>query len=342
MPSSPAPWSANQSIGVRGMGRALPGLAISTPALIEMLEQRFGFRHGDRALRLADRLGIMSRHVARPFNERCEQAAEDATNSGLAARAVKAALDDAGLDVADLCYLIGHTTTPDMQLPPNVALAADHLGYAGPHVELRQACTGFANALMIAHGLLATGSGPVAIVGSEVGSLFYDPLSDASDQLVNLVQMGDGAAAIILDAPSKARAAIDACWFGAIGLGQPPSISQRQGAAHFDHDFSNVVERGEALFTASFEHLKSKRLEEASHYIPHQANGRIGSMFAERFPVPQSRVFVQADKVGNTGSAAIWLALEALRHELSSGDTVIALGAEASKYMYGGFVYRHG
>ena len=50
------------------------------------------------------------------------------------------------------------------------------MDFHGPHMELRQACTGFANALVIAQGLLATpGCGPVAIVGSETGSVHLDP-----------------------------------------------------------------------------------------------------------------------------------------------------------------------
>ena len=52
-------------------------------------------------------------------------------------------------------------------------------------------------------------------------------------------------------------------------------------------------------------------------------------------------MFVNADHLGNTGSAAIWLALAELRRTLAPGASVVALGAEATKYMFGGFCYLH-
>jgi 3-oxoacyl-[acyl-carrier-protein] synthase-3 len=54
------------------------------------------------------------------------------------------------------------------------------------------------------------------------------------------------------------------------------------------------------------------------------------------------RVFVNAQRLGNTGSAAIWLALAELRQSLEWGESALALGAEATKYMFGGFHYVHG
>jgi 3-oxoacyl-[acyl-carrier-protein] synthase-3 len=53
------------------------------------------------------------------------------------------------------------------------------------------------------------------------------------------------------------------------------------------------------------------------------------------------RYFVNADNIGNTGSAAIWLALAELRSHLDPCQRVPALGAEATKYMFGGFLYVH-
>jgi 3-oxoacyl-[acyl-carrier-protein] synthase-3 len=58
--------------------------------------------------------------------------------------------------------------------------------------------------------------------------------------------------------------------------------------------------------------------------------------------IEPKRVFVNASRLGNTGSAAIWLALAELRSTLEPGATVLALGAEATKYMFGGLLYVHG
>ena len=64
---------------------------------------------------------------------------------------------------------------------------------------------------------------------------------------------------------------------------------------------------------------------------------------ATEFRIPGDRVFVTADRLGNLGSAAIWVSLDLLRRsgQLLPGQRVLVLGAEGTKYMFGGFVYQH-
>ncbi len=341
-----APWRSQGRIGVLGSGQSLPGPAVPTDALIALMAERFGFSRQREAFAIARRLDIRSRHLCRDFGAAHEGARVGAANSDLAAAAVRAALDDAGLDVAELAYLIGHTTTPDQPLPASVATVADRLGYAGPHVELRQACTGFANALMIAFGLVASGSGPVAIVGSETGSLFFDPaaLNCDPEQIVNMVQMGDGAGAVIIGAVRDGAASIDAAWFGSLGLARPPGISRKHKSHRFDHDFAAIRAEGHRLFDAGRNTAEAQgfAIESVNRIVPHQVSGRIGALAAAHFDIATESVFVQADRIGNTGSAAIWIALDSLRAQSKAGDVIVVLGAEASKHMFGGFAYRHG
>lgn len=74
--------------------------------------------------------------------------------------------------------------------------------------------------------------------------------------------------------------------------------------------------------------------------IPHQASGKVGTLLARHLGQPEERFFVNADRLGNTGSAAIWIALAELRARgLPRGTRTLALGAEATKYMFGGFVH---
>ena len=64
---------------------------------------------------------------------------------------------------------------------------------------------------------------------------------------------------------------------------------------------------------------------------------------ATRLGVEPEQIHVTANRLGNLGSAAIWAAFDDLRrsHILEPGDQVLVLGAEATKYLYGGFVYTH-
>jgi len=76
-------------------------------------------------------------------------------------------------------------------------------------------------------------------------------------------------------------------------------------------------------------------------FCPHQANGRMDAILAGPLGVAAERIIVTADRLGNTGSAAIWLALTQSRPTLKPGQTVLALGAEATDFMFGGFRYHH-
>lgn len=343
--SGAAPWLSSGSLAVLGTGLALPGPAVATETLLDHMVRCFGFARRHQAAAIGHRMGIGHRHLSRAFDACDEAPLPGRSNPELVAQAVAGALADAGLGIDDIAYLIGHTATPHQPLPSNIALAADQLGYHGPHVEIRQACTGFANALMIAFGLLARpDAGPVVIAGSETGSLFFDPVRAQEDagQLVNMVQMGDGAGAIVLARASPGHSSLSAAWYGAIGVGRPPGLQMRRGAPEFDHDFAAILASGPALFEAGFQAAAAHGLDptRADHLIPHQVSGRIGARIAQRFSIREDRVFVHADRLGNTGSAAIWIALAQLRHAgLAPGSRTIALGAEATKYMHGGFAY---
>ena len=196
----PQVWTDPTPLRVLGMGTALPGVPIGTDELLDLVEARFDLSLRGCGVTIARKLGIQFRHVCRPFDHPLEGTRPGQRNPELAAQAVRDALEEAGLAASDLGCLIGHTATPANALPANVARVAAELGYHGPFAEFRQACAGFANALVFALCLLRAGSGPVMVVGSETGSVHFDARRAATDpgQLVNLLQMGDAAAAIVL------------------------------------------------------------------------------------------------------------------------------------------------
>jgi 3-oxoacyl-[acyl-carrier-protein] synthase III len=357
-PAERRPWTDRRTLRVLGMGAAFPGPRVSTVELLDRVEQRFGVVVRRPGQAVARRLGIETRHLCRDLAARHEAPRPGHANPDLAAEALRAALGQAGMRVRDLAYLIGHTTTPACHVPPNIALVADRLGFAGPYMELRQACTGFANALVVAQGLLAAaGASAVGIVGSETGSVYFDPRRAGEEpaQLVNLVQMGDGAGAIILardDGSPGPR--LSNTFFGQVGLGRKAGLALSAGGSdapvveagvlEFEHDYAAVRAGGPELFDhgAAVARSLGVGVETVDHVIPHQASGRMAELLGPRLGLEASRVFVNAGRVGNTGSAAIWLALAELRRTLEPRARVLVLGAEATKYMFGGFSYVHG
>jgi 3-oxoacyl-[acyl-carrier-protein] synthase-3 len=275
-------------------------------------------------------------------------------NPELAAAAVQSALGEAGLAVRDLSYLIGHTATPARLMPPNIGQVAEVLDYAGPFVEFRQACTGFANALVFSQGLLRARAGPIAIVGSETGSVFFDPRRAAEDagQLVNMMQMGDGAGAIILARDDdRAGSRLSHIYYGQIGRGRTPGLAVADGGSdtprcsvgfpEFRHDFVAIHRSGLELLLHCAAAAERAGSGPADYVLPHQANGRMDAILTGPLGLARERIIVTADRLGNTGSAAIWVALAQLRRTLKTGETLLALGAEATDSMFGGFRYYH-
>jgi 3-oxoacyl-[acyl-carrier-protein] synthase-3 len=312
------------------------------------------------ALRIGKRLNINARHLVRSFDAPQEVPRTIDTGPKLAARAVRAALADGVCDVQRLRLLLGHTATPHTLLPGNIAWVAEEMGYLGAHMELRQACTGFAAAIVLSAALIASGVGPIAIVGSETGSVFLDLRHVAVDkaQLVNLVQMGDGAGAITLGTIGDATLGrIELAFYGSLGGNHAPGIALGQGGSgsphadttrtpHVTHDHETVRAHGFELLRASLRVATESGVapESIDWWLPHPANGRMAEHVAKWLKLPAEKVICEASVLGNLGSAAIWIALDRLRRSgrLVEGDRVMVLGAEASKYMFGGLLYIHG
>jgi 3-oxoacyl-[acyl-carrier-protein] synthase III len=350
-----------------GVGLALPGAPVSTTALCARIEERFGVPAERTGRRLGAQLQVETRHLCRDFTEAVEAPRPGHRNPELAATALAAALADARVRAGDLDYLLTHTATPARALPGGSAEVAARVGARCAHAEFRQACTGFANALQFAFALLREpGARPVAIVGSETGSVFFDPRRLAGDagQWVNFLQMGDGAAAVVLGRDEgsdndgdgsehregRGGPYLSSAYFGqspdapAAGLqlagGGSDSPAPGAGVLRFAHDFAAVARHGPALLEAGVDTLRAHGhpFETAARFVPHQASGAVAAWFAQRFGVQPSRVCDHARRVGNLGSASLWAALCDVLPTLAQGEKAFFLGAEATQYSFGGFV----
>ncbi len=359
-----------------GHACALPGTPISTEELCQLISRNFSIPTHRHVRVIAPRLGVQQRHLCRDFKNAQEAPRPGSRNPELAAQAVSAALAQAKIPASALAYLISHTATPARLLPGGSAEIARLVGHRGPHVELRQACTGFANALQFAFALTAhADAAPVAIVGVETGSVYFSPevLQKDSSQWVNFLQMGDGAAAVIIGPNTNSQGHTGAtkwlshAYFGqcqdaptaglALAVGGSDHSSAPAGPLLFEHDFSSVAENGAMLLDAGRAVLARHGIElaRADFIVPHQASGAVAPWLAEYWDMPLEKISCHAQQVGNLGSASIWAALDhAIRSCGSTGlatspspisasipppkRTSIFLGAEATQYSYGGFV----
>ncbi|MGI5162231.1 3-oxoacyl-ACP synthase III family protein [Microbispora sp. CA-102843] len=360
----PPPRMIPAKLSVLGTGISLPGKPRSNDDMVGFMALRADKHRSEFVGTLANQLGIYQRYLSRDLVKPRELPRDGDTNPELCERAIRAALNAAGRTVADIDLLIGHTTSPHTLLPPNIAWVADRLGYPGQYMELRQACTGFANALMIASSMLTSMAADcVCIVGSETGSTLFDVEDAISDrgQLVNVAQMGDGAGAVILSRHGEGNGAyLHNVYFGTRGLGRPSGFSLVAGGSSqpshtvadsaerhgFINDYTLTREHGLELFSAGFEALKSVGLGtgEVTRYLAHQTNGRLAQILAPILGVAEEKFHNCAADYGNTGSASTWIGLHSVREQrlLRPGEVLGVLGAEATKFMYGGFAYVEG
>jgi 3-oxoacyl-[acyl-carrier-protein] synthase-3 len=64
-------------------------------------------------------------------------------------------------------------------------------------------------------------------------------------------------------------------------------------------------------------------IDEMRWIVPHQANGRILKAAAKRSRIPFERFYLNVDRVGNTSSASIPLAMAEIEEQLQPGDKLV-------------------
>lgn len=342
---------------VIGTGSYLPEIVITN----KDLEGEFADGPGSRILTdawIKHNFGIRQRHLA--YDYRTGEKKE--MNSDMAAKAAKAALASAGIGPEDVEMLISTTATPDQQLPPMVLTVQEKLGIREcAFIETRSACSGVAQAMLVANELIRGGIyRTILLVGSEFASAFYDvaTYSNHLDECINRVMFGDGAGALVLQAADNHQGGILACILKSVGYGKAPGIDFPFGGSqnlvrrkdqekipYVRQNFKAIAASAPALFKKAMEDILAKahlKVEDVSLFIVHQASIRYLDYLMQEFNIPSEKMMVDLDRVGNTGSASIYIALDRAVKErrLKKGDIVVLLPAEATKWVFGGVALR--
>jgi 3-oxoacyl-[acyl-carrier-protein] synthase III len=302
--------------GIFGVGAALPDHVITNADLEQRLDTSDEW--------IVRRTGIRERRHLQG----------DETLADLATRACLLALDDAGRSGAEVDHVIVSTFTPDRVTPglaPEVArvIGADRAAA----VDLNAACAGFLYGLDQAAALVESGRASVVLVcGAEALSRVIDHGDRGT-----AVLFGDGAGAVVV-AGGELDLGVGGFVLGADGEQADLLFAERdervlrmQGAEVYRHAVRRMVQASrEALERAG------KTVEEIDLFVAHQANVRIIGAAAAELGVPDDKVMVNVDRVANTSSASIPLALAQAEREgrLKPGATV-ALAAFGAGFVWG-------
>ena len=291
-----------------GTGSAYPKRTITNDHLAQLMDTSDAW--------IRERTGICTRQVI-----------TDETLEDLAAEAAQKALDDAGINVTELDYIICSNVVNEYVTPSVASLVEGKIGAMCPCVDLNAACTGFIYAIDYAEALLQTGRATnILVMAAEEPTRMVD-WNDRS----TCVLFGDGAGAMVV---TKGK-----------GL-KSIKVSSKSNTAvlHYKRKleptpFVTKEEKHIPLYMAGQEVFKTAVtcsvgdlldvLHEAglgkddiTYYILHQANFRILDYIRHRFGVDSDKIPMNVDKYGNTSSASIPLLLDELNRKgkLKKGD----------------------
>jgi len=290
------------------------------------------------------RTGIRTRHIL----------SEEEIPADMAVHAARRAMDAAGVEPAAIDLLLVATNFPDMPCPGTSPFVASGigLGVGVPFFDLSAGCSGFVYGLAIADALVTAGAfSNVLLIGSEALSRVVDWTDRKT-----CVLFGDGAGAVMLTAGSDGRGVLSTALHGdhekaqllcvpGGGTRHPASTQTVDARLHYLRMEGAGVYRSAVPMMANAVHEALERagleISDADWIIPHQANQRIIDSLVKRLGVPDASVIVNLDRVANTSTASIPIALdEAVRSgRVAPGDIVVltAFGAGAS---YGAAVVR--
>jgi len=243
--------------------------------------------------------------------------------SSLATEAGRRALERAGVSPAQVELLVLPTCTPDLAVPATSAAVHHALGLSGGAFDVNAACSGYVYALVAAHGAVNVGAARrVLLIGADCVSLLTD-----HDDRATAVLFADGAGAVVLEAD-------DDDGLLAVDLGVDGGAHDLLTCAHG----GTMVMAGKEVFRRAVRvtvESATNALDRAklgpgdiALFVPHQANLRIIEAAANRLGIPMDRVAVVVDRMGNTSSASVPLALAdaADAGRLGPGDLVLMTG----------------
>ncbi|MFN8577610.1 MAG: ketoacyl-ACP synthase III [Candidatus Sericytochromatia bacterium] len=308
--------SFEKGVKIKSIGHFLPTEVINNEKLLENKNLPITSEW------IKKRVGVETRH----------KISDDMTNSDMAVNACKSAIEKSNIKVQDIELIILSTISPDNPNPSTACAVQNKLGISEtlcPSFDISAACSGFIYALDIGSRNILTGLNNVLIVSSEVRSRFINPKDPVTYPI-----FGDGAGAVILEPCEKGKGFIgieimsDGRGYKSVhipagGSSKPATIETVENGEHFikmengEKIFFEVVE-GMTKYTLKFLEKCGYSIDDIDFVIPHQANLYILKEVAKRLNIDSEKMLINLNRVGNTSSASIPIALS----EFTENNTI--------------------
>lgn len=310
---------------------------------------------------IRERSGIQQRYYVK----------EGTSTSDLGFEAAKKALADAGTTASEIDYIVCATMTPDYYFPGIGSQIQTKLGIGNvPALDIRQQCSGFVYGLQVCDALIRTGAAKkLLFIGAEVHTGFMPFSKTAWKVLMGetteevpkeerdwhskfrhlTVLFGDAAGACVLGPTEDPKRGllgyalhsdgrnVEALYVPSAGFKYRPYFDEgmaREGRGVPVMDGKTVFKMAVTKMPEAVHEVCAKvgcAVDDIALVIPHQANLRISEAVQKALKLPDSRVYNNIDRYGNTTAATIPIAYDECRKSgrVKPGDLVCFVGLGA-------------
>nr|WP_034272550.1 ketoacyl-ACP synthase III [Haloechinothrix halophila] len=290
---------------------------------------------------VAEKVGVTPEWIERKtqIRERRYAAPHEAT-SDLAVCAAKLALDQAGISVDRVDYIIVSTSTPDSPQPPTAALVQNMLG--APHAgcfDINVVCSGFPYGVGLAAALQSLNPGAYVLV---IGADLYSRILNVADRATSVL-LGDGAGAAVVG-PVPLSYGVVSC--GLHTRGDAHEYIRVDAGGSRIPTSHETVDTGGHNFTMQGRNVTSFVLDEVppalagllrnagieadqvTHFVPHQPNGNLLDNLVTKAGLDHVTTHRTLQRYGNVGSASVPVTLDVANQAgaFADGDLLLLAG----------------
>ena len=250
---------------------------------------------------------------------------------------------DHEIDPQSIDFLLFCTQTPDYPLPTTACLMQQQLGLPTScgALDFNLGCSGFVYGLSLADGLIQSGAASrVLLITAET----YSKYIHETDRSLRTI-FGDGAAATLIE--TSPQPTLSGFQFGTDGSGANTLTLTQSGIRtpetaikprHRHRWPSDLYMDGPSLINFTIgaipqliENVLSAAetsQDEINLYIMHQATLKMLEQLRQRLELPEEKLPIVLENVGNTVSSTIPIVIEHLRanNQISDGDANLLIG----------------
>lgn len=307
-----------KKVKIKGVGSYIPSRIVTNDDLSELVETNHQW--------IIERTGICERRIS-----------EGEDTSSIAYKSAIAALSSSNIEGNELDLIIVATITPDSFTPSVACILQKKLGAINATAfDINAACTGFIYALEVGESLLKTGRYKNALI---VGAETLSKIVDWKDRST-CVLFGDGGGAAVIKASEDDVSGIintysisegdkgDALTAEANSVINPFVKEEKIKDQYIKMNGREVFKFATKAMVTSINKVLENTgyiLDDVDYIIPHQANLRIIDYAARKLNLESEKFYTNLNKVGNTSSASVPIALADLNKEgkLKAGDLIV-------------------